>query len=388
MHTRSLLTFLPFFVAFAAIQALLHVYFYRRLVKDMTESRRARLMGRFGLFGLAVGLLAGPLVARSHPAGALLAITKASYVGWALAFYLFVCLLAADALRLLVRAARSDAPLDGKRRAFLVRTASFGASASAIGVTGLGMEQAYSPPEISEVQVRLPQLPSALSGATLVQLSDIHVGAWVDGRFVADLVERANALRPDAVLITGDLVDGSVPQLAAMVAPLRSLRSRWGTFFVTGNHEYYSGADPWCGALRSMGMRVLRNVCVPLGDAGASIDLVGVDDWSAVQHGFSQGYDLKAAVRGRDPTRAAVLLAHQPRGIEGAAALGIGLQLSGHTHGGQIWPWSFAVRAAFPYFSGRYQLGAMTVYVSRGCGFWGPPVRVRAPPEIVRIVLG
>jgi hypothetical protein len=235
--------------------------------------------------------------------------------------------------------------------------------------------------------VKLPHLPAALSGLTLVQLTDIHAGAWVDRRFVEDLVERSNALKPDAVAITGDLVDGSIADLAPMIAPLMNLRSRFGTFFVTGNHEFYSGADEWCAELSRMGLKVLRNERTLLGDASASIDLIGVDDSSASSRGFTPGYDLGAAMKGRDPARASVLLAHQPRRVDEAAAAGIGLQLSGHTHGGQIWPWSYAVRLAFPYFRGRYQVDEMTLYVSRGCGFWGPPVRVGAPPEIVKIVL-
>ncbi|HYX90913.1 MAG TPA: metallophosphoesterase, partial [Myxococcaceae bacterium] len=242
-----------------------------------------------------------------------------------------------------------------------------------------------SPPELTEVAVQLPGLPRALDGFSIVQLSDIHLGNLVERRFLEELVRRANALRPDLVAITGDLVDGNVPTLGPAVAALAELRARSGTFFVTGNHEYYSGDEEWTAFLQRMGVAVLRNRHVRIGDPGASFDLVGVDDWGARRIG--RGYDLEAALAGRDPDQPAVLLAHQPANFREAARKGIGLQLSGHTHGGQVFPFTVFVRLAWEYPAGLYDLGASRIYVSRGCGFWGPPMRLGSPPELVKVVL-
>jgi predicted MPP superfamily phosphohydrolase len=195
-------------------------------------------------------------------------------------------------------------------------------------------------------------------------------------------------LHPDLVVITGDLVDGSVGELRDHVEPLRRLSSRHGVYFVTGNHEYYSGADAWIAELPRLGVRVLRNERVSIGQNGASFDLAGVDDASA--HGFGKGHgaNYARALGGLDPEREVVLLAHQPKQIMHAAPFGIGLMLSGHTHGGQIWPFGALVRLTEPYVAGLFRHDPKTqIYVSRGAGFWGPPMRLWEPAEITKIVL-
>jgi predicted MPP superfamily phosphohydrolase len=184
-------------------------------------------------------------------------------------------------------------------------------------------------------------------------------------------------------VITGDLVDGSVEQLGALTAPLKELHAKDGVFFVTGNHEYYSGVDEWLAYLGELGIRVLRNERVPVGP----IDLAGVDDWSARSFGHGHGADLSKALAGRDKERPVVLLAHQPQAIVEAEQHGVDLQLSGHTHGGQMFPWVYAVKLVTPYVAGLYQHKTSALYVSRGTGYWGPPVRVGAPAEITHLTL-
>jgi predicted MPP superfamily phosphohydrolase len=199
------------------------------------------------------------------------------------------------------------------------------------------------------------------------------------------IVEQVNALEPDAVVITGDLVDGSVRRLREHVAPLSELRAKHGVYFVTGNHEYYSGVDAWLTELTRLGVRTLRNERVAIGDHDASFDLAGVDDWRAFGRGH--GRDLARAVAGRDARRELVLLAHQPKQAREAAHHGVGLQLSGHTHGGQIFPWNLFVRLEQPFVAGLARLGDTQIYVSRGTGYWGPPMRVAAPAEITLLTL-
>jgi len=244
--------------------------------------------------------------------------------------------------------------------------------------------------------VRLARLPPALSGFTIAQVSDLHVGPTIREREVRRMVDQVNALRPDAVAITGDLVDGSTRELGHIVAELGRLSARHGVYFVTGNHEYYSGAEEWIAFLSGLGVRVLRNERVALGDGapgGATFDLAGLNDHAAAPPGAPGAMDLTRALAGRDPKRGLVLLSHQPRtaGVAAAVAAGVGLQLSGHTHGGQLFPWSLAVRAAFPYVKGLHRVAAGgaegLVYVNRGTGYWGPPMRLGASPEITKVVL-
>jgi len=217
-----------------------------------------------------------------------------------------------------------------------------------------------------------------------VQITDVHVGPTIGKDFIEEIVRTANAENADCVVITGDLVDGSVAELGPLVAPLKNLQAKDGVYFVTGNHEYYSGADEWLAFLPTLGIRVLRNERVSLREG---LDLAGVDDHSARGFGRGHGTDLEKALGDRDVSRALVLLAHQPKTILDAIDYAIDLQLSGHTHGGQIWPWGYAVRLDQPHVAGLSRHGGAHIYVSRGTGYWGPPMRIGAPAEITRIEL-
>lgn len=240
---------------------------------------------------------------------------------------------------------------------------------------------------VRRVRVPLEKLPTELHGTTIVQLSDVHVGPTIGKRFLSRVVERVNALKPDVVAITGDLVDGSVPRLAPHVAPLARLEARHGVFFVTGNHEYYAGVDEWCAHLATLGVRVLRNERVSIGEGAACYDLAGIDDLAGRHFGRGHGADVDRALAGRDPTREVVLLAHQPRAVVEAEPAGVSLQISGHTHGGQIWPFNYLVRLQQPVTSGLARFGKSFLYVSNGTGYWGPPMRLGSPAEITQLVL-
>jgi predicted MPP superfamily phosphohydrolase len=311
---------------------------------------------------------------------------------------LFCAALALDLARLVAHAGellaallrdRPDPPADPARRLFVARAVAGTAALATGGAAALAFRSATGPAETTEVPIRLERLPPALSGYTIAQISDLHVGPTIGARDVRRVVEQTNALRPDLVAITGDLVDGRVSDLWRAVSELGALRARHGVVFVTGNHEYYSGVEQWLEALPTLGMRVLQNERVTMGDAGASFDLAGVDDWSAQRGGGAAA--IRRALERRDPDRALVLLAHQPRGIDVAVRSGVELQLSGHTHGGQIVPFNLLVAAAQPYVRGlhRHVEGdrAGQIYVSRGTGYWGPPLRLGSPPEIAKIVL-
>jgi hypothetical protein len=229
-----------------------------------------------------------------------------------------------------------------------------------------------------------------MDGTRIVQMCDLHIGGLLGRSFVEQVVAATNQLRPDVIAIVGDLVDGTVERLRPALEPLQDLRARYGAFFVTGNHEYYnaSGARAWMNEIERMGIRPLCNERVAIGSTPEGFDLAGVPDHSAFR--FPQdgpGEDIGYAVAGRAPERAVVLLAHQPKAIDQAVLHGVDLQLSGHTHGGQIWPWGALVRLQQPFVRGLHRVGASQIYVSCGTGFWGPPMRMGAPAEITEIVL-
>ena len=258
----------------------------------------------------------------------------------------------------------------------------------AIIATVLGFVNAQRTPRVRTVEIALRELPPALHGFTIAQISDLHVGPTIRRRFVTRVVRAVNALSPDVVAITGDLVDGTVPELAGEVAPLAQLAGRAGTFFVSGNHEYYAGVHAWLAEVRRLGIRVLQNEHVVIEHGGAKLLLAGVSDFTAGHFERSHASDPQAALRGAPPDAAVkVLLAHQPRSAPAAAAAGFDLQLSGHTHGGQFFPWNFFVRFQQPFTAGLHRIGRLLVYVSRGTGYWGPPKRFGAPSEITRIRL-
>ena len=241
-------------------------------------------------------------------------------------------------------------------------------------ITALGYVNARRVAQVRHVDVPIATLPAALHGFTIVQITDVHVGPTIGRDYVEAIVESVNGLDADVVAITGDLVDGSVRQLSAHVEPLARLNSRHGTFFVTGNHEYYSGVGAWVSELRRLGLGVLVNEHVVLDHGGAALVLAGVTDFGAHHYDASHRSDPDAALAGAPADAGAkVLLAHQPRSAGAAARAGFDLQLSGHTHGGQFLPWNFFVRFQQPFTAGLEKLGRLWVYTSRGTGYWGPP---------------
>ena len=260
-------------------------------------------------------------------------------------------------------------------------------AAAAVGVTAWGFINARRTAAVRRVDVPIAGLPASLHGFTIAQLSDLHVGPTIRRPYVERVVAVVNTLDADLVAITGDLVDGSVRELAPHVAPLADLRSRAGTFFVTGNHEYYSGADAWVRELRRLGLTVLLNEHRVVQRGDAVLVVAGVTDFSAGHFDRAGASDPTRALAGSPPAALRVLLAHQPRSAEAAEAAGFDLQLSGHTHGGQFLPWNFLVRLQQPFTAGLKRWRRMWVYTSRGTGYWGPPKRFGAPSEITLLRL-
>lgn len=275
---------------------------------------------------------------------------------------------------------------DWERRLWLQRSAAGLTVAGSCGIGILGLQSVRSELQVLQVPVRLRRLPSALEGFKVIQLSDLHIGPLLGDEFLKDVISKCNAEKPDAVVITGDAVDGSVQQLGSNMAQLQKLKSRYGTYFVNGNHECYSDARAWTAFLETVGIRVLQNQHVVLGDPhpqGANFTLAGVQDWRGGDFGPDLKPDLQRALKDAPADHEIVLLAHQPIQIHSAADAGVGLQISGHTHGGQMWPFRYLTGLVQPYLDGLHLHQQDTqIYVSRGTGFWGPPMRVLAPAEI------
>jgi predicted MPP superfamily phosphohydrolase len=396
--------------------AVLHGYLWFRLVRSTTRPGPWRRRLTLGLVGL------GLLVVVAVPLGSELSLDTAALLEWpafiwlAVAFYLFVTLLALEPVRLVARLAlrrqqaavpvpagagpgghpsgepaeepaRAAEPPDASRRLFLARGLAVTAGVVAVGTVGTGAVLAADP-VVRRVPVTLSRLDPALDGLRIVTFSDAHLSAMFRRRRVEELVELVNEQRPDVVAIVGDLVDAPVEELREDVAPLMDLVSAQGVFFVTGNHEYFTDTDGWMRHLPTLGMEVLRNERVALRRGGASLDLAGIDDRIAAGSGVpGHGADLDAALDGRDDATPVVLLAHQPVMVEQAREAGVDLQLSGHTHGGQLWPFDYAVRLDQPAVQGLSRVGDTQLYVTTGAGSWGPPVRVGARPEVAVVEL-
>jgi hypothetical protein len=255
-------------------------------------------------------------------------------------------------------------------------------------ISARGMFNARRLAPVKEIEIALPGLPQALHGFTIAQICDIHVGPTIKRGYLQSIVNAVNRLNADMIAVTGDIVDGSVRHLSAHTTPLAQLSARHGAFFVTGNHEYYSGAQEWIAEFARLGLQVLENRHVILRHNGAELLVAGVSDYSA--HHFEGGVrsDPQASIAGapRD-IGLKLLLAHQPRSAFAAAEAGFDLQLSGHTHGGQFLPWNWFVPMQQPFTAGLHRLHNLLVYTSRGTGYWGPPHRLFAPSEITYIRL-
>jgi predicted MPP superfamily phosphohydrolase len=288
-------------------------------------------------------------------------------------FYLFVLLVVVEPVRLFAGTTHVARLLAGGAVIATAAVCAYGAASVARG------------PFVERLRVPIRRLDPRLAGLRIVQLSDLHVGPSLGRAFVEKVVDLVNAESPDVVVITGDLVDGDVERVAPDVEPLRGLRARHGVLFVTGNHDFYSGADAWTAHVASLGLRVLHNERTTIEHDGASIDFAGVEDPTG--RSIGEGPDFAAALDGRVASRPVVLLAHQPVAVTAAAARDVDLVLSGHTHGGQMWPFGLIERPFHPAVEGLHRFGATWLYVSRGTGFWGPPIRVLEPAEITVIEL-
>ena len=386
MRRRSLV--LSVLLVASGILVGCHYYLAQRLVLDPGLAQPWRGLALGVIAGLGASLVLQPIGERwlRPPRARLIAWPASLWMGFS--FLLLLGLFASD-VAALARGRRGG----GGRRICPAPGPDAGLRAAAVTLLALlaglaGLRSGLAPPRLRRVEIELPRWPAGRDGYRIVQISDIHIGPILGRAFAAELVERVNALDPDLVAVTGDLVDGKLALLADEVAPFADLRGRDGVYFVTGNHDHYSGADDWAVAIA--GARPARAAQRARRDrrgrarfrSGRRRRPPRRPDRRPGRRGPRAGRWRGAIPRGRP-----ILLAHDPSTFRRASTLGIDLQLSGHTHGGQIWPFGLLVRLVIPTLAGRYAKGGAQLYVSRGTGFWGPPMRLFAPAEITEIVL-
>jgi predicted MPP superfamily phosphohydrolase len=387
---------LGFFFVVHALWAALHVYVSFRLIAPSALGRVKR-----ALLYVWVALLAGasPLVLFADmmflpPYNTIFRWAAWIYIGGFSTLFALVLLrdLSWAALVLVdrVRAKRAQPPLlpsSPERRRFLLNATGTAAIGVTTAVTAWGVRQARQLPEVVEVEVPIAGLPPELDGYHIVQLSDVHVGETIDQMFILPIVEAVTSLAPDLIALTGDLVDGSVDKLRADISPLGYLRARDGILCVTGNHEYYSDAVAWCEHYRELGLTVLINEHVLIKRGEARLVVAGVTDLREGRKVPGHSSDPQAAIAGAPAHDLSILLAHQPRSAHEAKKYGYQLQLSGHTHGGQFFPWNLLVGLVQPLAQGLGKIDDMWLYVNRGTCYWGPPNRAGVPAEITSLRL-
>jgi uncharacterized protein len=413
-----------FLVVVLLVVAGIHWYLWKRLVKDVATTRRGRRIGTLVVVLLGVLIPVTLIGSRVLPLHAQPVLAWPGFLWLALMFYLLVTLALLELPRLALRGwARRAAPqpvdnpvdssmlpvdsaarpvqsavddadveaarsasepppaaveggFDPSRRLLLGRSLAATAGVLSVAAVGIGTWQAKSAPVLKRVPIHLAKLPASMAGFKIALVSDIHLGPLLGKSHTERIVRIINSVDADLVAIVGDLVDGSVAELGPAAEPLQDLKARHGSFFVTGNHEYFSGYQEWIDEVNSLGVRVLRNERVDI----QGLDLAGVNDVTGEDVG--DGPDFAKALNGRDASRPVVMLAHQPVQAHDAAKHGVDLQLSGHTHGGQMVPFNLLVGLEAPVVAGLGTVDGTQVYVTRGAGFWGPPVRFGAPPDI------
>ncbi len=365
---------------------LIHRYMWVRWVRDMHWPRPLHVLAQALLIFMSFALPALMASSRSLTVTSYVAVPL--YMWFGVIFYFLVFMGSVDLFRWgkhLWNRFKSKETHSEERRRFLGRAFGGGVGVLSSGLTGAAFVEAKGGPRIERVEVPLVRFPKGLSGLKIVQISDLHVGPTIDRAYVEEVVRLTMSCKPDIIALTGDFVDGTVERLRDAIAPLGTLQAPLGVFYVTGNHEYYSGVEPWLQHFRELGIRVLANEHELVQVGEHQFYMAGIHDHQAGRFGHVS--DIDAALAGTDPTIPTILLAHQPRSILQLKHPQVCLQLSGHTHAGQIWPFGYLVQLVQPYVQGLHAHGDTMVYVNRGTGYWGPPMRLPWPSEITELTL-
>jgi predicted MPP superfamily phosphohydrolase len=384
-----------FFIIVIVVFSLMYGYIGWRMIIPAAFSLPVSAI-LWGVLALSLILLFLPVVLRFNgiSAGWIDIVAWAGYLSFGFLTLLFAVLVARDIGVLVVTGIQKAAHLvggtgqapseavDPVRRMMIMNSLNVGVLGVTGAMFGYGMYQALRRPDIVEIDVPIASLPEAFNGFRIVQITDIHVSHTIKRPFVQSVVDSVNSLRPDLIALTGDLVDGSVDQLRADVAPLAQLKAPDGMYFITGNHEYYSGVERWLKHTAELGFDVLMNEHRIIERGEDRLLLAGVTDYSGGSFSQEHRSDPHQALAGGEGIPAKVLLAHQPKSIFEAAKAGYDYVICGHTHGGQYFPYHFLAALSQPYVSGLHRHDKTRIYVSRGTGYWGPQLRIGARSEI------
>lgn len=382
---------LIFSLVMTVLVTIVHYYIWRRIIHDT----RLPVPWRWGASAiiaiLAISLPATMMLVRVLDIRVSREIIMVPFLWMGIMMMLFFLLVLSDLIKLvskMIAQKRLNKPFDSSRRTAMNRILAGTVVTTTGGLAGAAVFNGKLDPIVKKVAVTLDNLPKTLSGFRIVQLTDIHIGNTLDRTWLQNVIARTNHLEPDLIAITGDIVDGTPSALRKEASLLSDLKAPRGVYLVTGNHEYYSGANAWIQEYESYGIRVLRNENISIKGEDGSFRIVGIDDYHGRRIQPGHGPNLEKALSNIPMTEETVLLAHQPKAVYEAAKHGVGLVLSGHTHGGQIWPITKLVFLQQPYNKGIFRHDDTTqIYVSQGTGYWGPPMRLGSSNEITEITL-
>lgn len=387
-----ILSLLIFLSVGTLIISSIHYYLWVRIVKDAVFNVTYRNIGTYLFIFFAISFPFSIILSRLLSLKYSYPILWLSYLWLGVMMLFFFSFIFADLLKVIycifTKLLNFETfIIDIERRQFISRFIASGASAIVLVSTGIAIKNWYSKAVVKKIKIQLSELPDIFKGFKIVQISDIHMGQMMTGKGLKEIVDIVNNLKPDLIAITGDLVDGSTSQLSDDVSFIKNLKAEHGVYFVTGNHEYYSGVEKWTKQIEKFNIKVLQNESVMIQKENDYFYLVGVNDHEAKRFGKAHAPDFKKAFSGLDNARKKILLAHQPKDVRPASEYDTDLVLSGHTHGGQIWPFNYLVYLQQPYLKGSYQYKKTKLYVNQGTGTWGPPMRLGSFNEITEIVL-
>ncbi len=391
--------FLIFFLTALSVIVGSSMYIRQRLINRLRIGKPYKRILAMAVLITPVSVPVNIIIRRIGLEGIIIdLLTWIGYLGFGFLSFVLTYLIISDAVRLLSKMIvkilnrsdsyeASDLKVDPVRRRLLSDMVNIGIVSSAMLSTAYGLSEARRLPVVKEVVLPVRGLPDSCNGFRIAQISDIHVSETIKRDWVRMVVQEVNRTSPDMVALTGDLADGSTSRLMAEAAPLADLRAPHGKFFVTGNHEYYAGVLAWIKVVQRLGFTVLINEHQVIQKGDGKILIGGVTDYRAGRFMQSHTSSPQAAIADAPPTDFKILLAHQPKSIFEASRAGFELQISGHTHGGQFFPWNYAINLVYPFKAGLYNVNNTRMYVNRGTGYWGPPVRLGSPSEITLLIL-